>query len=244
MLHDVALLGGLLRIEAVRGTSVARVAESPRGRAESVVAGVTVAGLQGRVTPRGVTIADRRIPSNVAETLQEALDAALERAGVRLVTGRERVRRTGDGARAETFALSLSFAGRTLPEELPEGTQGRDVVDVPIGYASAEAAVAQILPPAPAPPTPDALPPGGGGAVGVGSGVGGIGGTGGAAGPPVAAPLPAAPPLAKAQPALSLSDLGVSKVALLTVFAAAVLFALGLSWLRVNEVLHEEVLRE
>lgn len=227
------LLGGLVSFEDVHGSAEALT--SGDGAAEAGVSRIRIGDLRAKIGSGGIRIADETVGGEELEAVTAALNEAFREAGFRIAPGAERVRPTADGVRAEAFAFSLRFRRHVLPEELPEGTQGADVLRIPVGLATAE--VAEVAPvtvgsagdpaapaPAPAPPAPpagipDAAPPAGSADAGTAA--------------------PAAAPPTTAAPVAGLVVLGVPAVAVATSTALGVLLVLGLTWLKSLEVLTE-----
>jgi hypothetical protein len=240
-LQGLELLGGLIAVEEVTGAATAAVGGEGKARADA--AGLRVGEFEARVGPGGIRVDDARLGPGRAAALTDAVRAALSQAGLRIGPGRQRVHEGEDGMEAEAYAFSIDLRRQVLPDQLPEGTAGDDVVRVPLGYARAEAAVARVAVPAevsPAPPIPDETagspPPAGPGPV-----------SGGGVPAPSAGSAPPSPPppsterleAVATKPAAGFSDLGVPAVAVVVVVLGGIGATLGLTWLRVNELLGE-----
>jgi len=239
VLHGVELLGGLVTADAIRGEAVSSIEGEPHGRARATIVGLRVGDVRAEAGPNGIRLTGAPPQGSPARPILEALNDALAAAGLEISDGVERVRRSGDAVSAEAFALSLDLEASALPEQLPEGTQGRDVLHVPLGFASTSAGVARIVT---APPPPGA-PSQGGGPGSLGGALAGTdpGAAVGGTGPPAVGPPPVAAPgeeTTGVDPVAAVFALPVPTAAILGIVGVALLLALGLTWLKVNEVLN------
>ena len=251
---DVELLGGLIQMDAVRGEAVAAIGSSATGKADAHVAGASVGGFRAKVGPSGIQIQDKRLGGPQRKAVQAALDKALKGAGIRVTLGRKQVQRTKKEVNVEAYALALQVDKQVVPPSAPEGANGKDVLEVPLGYASAQAERSSLgiggggggaLPPPPAaapnggiaPPAPVPAAPA-------------AAGVGGGAPPP---PGPAAPPApnggtkapkavaapVQGRPASGPLGLGVPGIVIAVVAIGAAGAVAGLTWLKALEVLAE-----
>ena len=242
--QGLALLGGLLTVESAAARVEARAGSAEDATASASAAGVRVGGFEAALGPEGLAIADQRLSPVQAAPLQAALDAALAGAGLALSPGAEQTTAGPAGVEASAYAVSIDFRRRLLPDRLPDGTTGDDVVRVPVAFASAKVSEAEgigaaapvvkpkdvasptaVPAPAPVPPPAPALatPPA-----------------------PAPAPLPApaavvaaapqAPPVVVEPVAFAL-PLGVPAGVVVAASLAAALMALGLTGLKILEVL-------
>lgn len=234
--HGLELLGGLIRVEAVRGRVAVTTAGGGDGEAKNLVAGIDVGGIRAEVTGRGLRIADRRLDDAELAAATEALEAALAKTGLRIARGERRVRTRGGFVSAEASALELSFRRQVLPDQFPEGTTGDDVVHIPVGWARASASTTETS----SGETDSAAPPPAPISGEVSSG--GVPASGGAvpSAPAVAAPDAEEAPVAPATAPVSYPiAMGIPPGALVAVVGAAVALLVGLTWLKVVEVLAE-----
>ncbi|HEX9824811.1 MAG TPA: hypothetical protein VGB51_10540 [Actinomycetota bacterium] len=186
IVHGLDLLGGLVGVDSAHGRASA--SSSGEAAAAAGVGSVTVGDLRARIGRGGIEIADRRVGREEVAAISEALDQALGEAGFRLSPGRERARRTARGSTAEAYAFSLDVRRRNLPDQLPEGTTGADVLRVPVALAIASAEATAL----PAFASPGGRGAGGGEAEAGGSS--GAGGTGPVTGSSTTTQLPTTAP--------------------------------------------------
>jgi hypothetical protein len=233
-LKEVELLGGLITARSVAGPASAAVGAGGGVQAKATIAGLKVGDFDAEIGPNGIRVEDHALGKAQAKAVNAALNGALSRIGVSVSRGSEEVKRSKDGVSAEAYAFSLDFERENLPDQAPEGTKGPDILHVPLGLATAEAEVAQIVAAGSAPPPPGgsapAEPPA-------------LGGSAPARPPPLpkarAAASPASPGQVAAEPRAGFSNLGVPAVAVAMAVLMGLLAAAGLSWLKVNEVLTE-----
>jgi hypothetical protein len=226
--RELSLLGGMITAEEVRGE--ARAAPDGDGRARATLASLRVGGMEAEVGPGGISIVDQEVPAEMRKAVDAAVKDALRGAGLEVLPGRERVRRSDAATSAEAFALTVGFRRQLLPEAFPDEVRGTDVLRVPLGWAVASVEVAAV---------------------------GGTAGTGPPALPPASAPIEPSPPprdpvpepmapedaesigALAAEPSGAFSNLGVPGVAVVVVALGALGLVGLLTWLRVNEVLTE-----
>lgn len=156
------LLGGLITIRNVQGEAESRIENDLGGLADAELVGLHVAGYEARIGRDGIRIDDQELGASESAALNQALNDVLSQVGMNFSRGEERVRRTPEGFVSEAWAFSLDFRRQVVPDQFPEGTQGPDVVRVPIGYARAETArgVVEGIPPTVGSPAPAAFSPG------------------------------------------------------------------------------------
>jgi hypothetical protein len=233
-LKGLELIGGLITAKSIRGTASAAVGAGGGVEAKATIAGLKVGDFDAEIGPKGIRVEDHSLGKAQTKAVNAALNGALSRIGVSVSGGSEEAKRSKDRVSAEAYAFSLDFERENLPGQAPEGTKGPDILHVPLGLATAEAEVAQIVaagsaPPPPggsAPPAPPAL---------------------GESAPARPAPLPearaaaspASPGQVATEPRAGFSNLGVPAVAVATAVLTGLLTAAGLTWLKVNEVLTE-----
>ena len=251
VVHGLDLLGGLVGVEAAHGRASA--SSSGEASAAAGVGSVTVGDLRARIDRGGIEIADRRVGREEVAAISEALDQALGEAGFRLSPGRERARRTARGSTAEAYAFSLDVRRRNLPDQLPEGTTGADVLRVPVALAIATAEATAL----PAFASPSSRGAGGGEAeAGGSSGAGGTGqltgssttpqlpmpaasASGGSAGSPTTPPAVAPEADVPVVPLAGSLASGVPAGGVLLSALLAFLLVIGLTALKSLEVLSE-----
>ncbi|MGH2724213.1 MAG: choice-of-anchor P family protein [Actinomycetota bacterium] len=234
--QGLRLLGGLITAEVIRGESRSAIGDRRTGSARARVARLRVGELRAEIGPKGLRIADEELGGEQLATITDALGGALSQAGMEVGPGLERVRRRPASVESVAYAFSVDFRRRNLPEELPEGTQGADVLRVPVGLATSRVAVAQILDPPGevAPPPVDTAGPAPGTVAGAGDArsVPALPATG-------VAPVGSGPEAVAAAPVVGITDLGVPLGAVIVVGLAGLGAVLLLSCLKVNEVLSE-----
>jgi hypothetical protein len=156
---DLSVLGGLIHVDAVHGEATAEIGAKPGGSADARVTGITVGDLAASIGPGGITIGDRQLGGDQLDQVQRALNGALEKAGITVSAGRHAVTKSHGSIAAEAWAFSIDLEQQVVPKQAPQGTGGEDVLHVPVGYASAQAALATLGgPPPPPPPPPPSAP--------------------------------------------------------------------------------------
>ena len=231
--HGLELLGGLVTIDVARGEAAVTTTDGGAGEARARLGGLRVADLRAELGPDGLEVVDGHLDAGELGQVTAALDELFRQAGLRISRGKHGVRTGGEVVTAEAYAVRLSLRRQVLPDDLPEGTTGDDVLDIPIGWARAAASTTEVAsvetpPPAAAPRS----------ATGVSSG-----GVPPSAGVPPASPAvpsgAAGPEAVDAAPASYPIALGVPPGALAGIVAGAALLLGGLTWLKVAEVLSE-----
>jgi hypothetical protein len=136
------LLGGLIRLEGVRGSAYASVGPVPSATADAGWTRAVVGELHATLGPGGLRVDDQTVGKEQLRAIQTALDQALAQSGLSISLGRHRTHRDASHSVAESYAFSLDLSRQLVPGQAPDATSGEDVLQVPVAYARAEAQVA------------------------------------------------------------------------------------------------------
>lgn len=231
--REIRLLGGLIEIGLARGEATATAGGPAEGTASADAGRIRVGDLEAAIGPDGLRVTDQELGKQELAAATDAVNRALREFGMSIQPGRRQVRRTHDGVQSEAFAFSLEFRRTLLPEQFPEGARGADVLQVPVAFVHAEAAATEA--------------PGFAGRVGKSGprvapapagGSGNLGGLGPLDTVPTDSPQPSATG-PEAIPATPVLAIGIPTPAVIVVGLAALALVVGLTWLKVVEVLAE-----